>query len=689
MNHLVRSASLLVVGALVVTLPVGAAPTSHAAVVAPGTRIAFQARDASGNQNDIYTVDPDGSSLVNLTSGPENGNTPSWSPDGTKLAYQTELDGGTNTRNVWTMNVDGSSKTRVATSTRINTNPVWMSDGRILYSGHRDVTNDRGIFTINPDGSNETLIRAFVSVISLSVCGSGGDAVVAFLSVSNPLGTNPEFDRELFSMNMTGGNLVQLTQNSRHEGPGNWSPDCSRIAYSAFDGTSPTDDLHVMNANGTGVVRLTNTAGSDEYAPGWSPDASHLAFSRITSGVFDLRTIAVDGSGDAPLTTGSKIAAAPSWGTPAIPAGSQFTPMTPTRLLDTRDGTGAPAVKPVAGATVAVKVTGGVVPVDASAVVLNVVGTESTADGFLTVFPSGEPRPLAANQNLVAGMTRGNLVTVKVGAGGMVSIFTQSGTHLVADVFGFYAPTANASGRFTALVPARLLDTRTTAKVAAGDEVDIQATGRGGVPTSGVSSVVVNITATEATAAGYITGYASGTTRPATANLNVERAGQTIGNLAILPVSPSGSITLFSQSGTHLTVDVAGYFGQADPASPTAGLFVATSPTRLLDTRSLPRTKLAAGDTIDLGITGFAGVPSAGVGAAVVNIAAVEVTAPGFVTTFPAGGIRPLASSLYGDTAGQIIPSLAYATVGVAGQVSIYANAGSHLVVDLAGYYTV
>jgi len=377
----------------------------------------------------------------------------------------------------------------------------------------------------------------------------------------------------------------------------------------------------------------------------------------------------------------------------AVPAqfaegGSQFTPLTPTRVLDTRNGTGAPASKPGQGAIVEVQVTGGAVPANATAVVLNIVGTEATADGFLTAFPTCEDRPLAANQNLVTGQTRGNLATVKVGTGGKVSIYTQSGTHLVADVFGYYAAPTGTAGRFTALSPARLLDTRETTKVGPGGTVDVQAAGNGGVPATGATSVVISLSATEATAAGFITGYAAGTTQPTTANLNVERAGQTIGNLAILPLNATGAFTLFSQSGTHLVVDVFGYFGDATARGGAGGLFVPTSPTRLLNTREAPNSKLGRDSSIDLTIAGIAPVPGTGVASAVVNLTAVEVTAPGFVTMYPTGIPRPLVSSVYGDTPGQIIPSLAYATLGAGGKATIYSNMGTHVVVDLAGYYT-
>jgi hypothetical protein len=87
--------------------------------------------------------------------------------------------------------------------------------------------------------------------------------------------------------------------------------------------------------------------------------------------------------------------------------------------------------------TVELAVTGGDVPSDATAVVLNVTPTEPTAPGFVTVWACGQPRPNASNLNLSAASTVANLVFAQIGAGGKVCLFTQSGTHLVVDVEGY------------------------------------------------------------------------------------------------------------------------------------------------------------------------------------------------------------------------------------------------------------
>lgn len=122
-------------------------------------------------------------------------------------------------------------------------------------------------------------------------------------------------------------------------------------------------------------------------------------------------------------------------------AAADYVALAPVRLLDTRNSS-----KPVADSTIQLQVTGGTanVPVDASAVVLNVTGVAATASGFVTVWPCGTPRPNASNLNLPAQQTVPNLVISKVGTGGKVCLFTSSGTHLLADLAGYPPATPNS-----------------------------------------------------------------------------------------------------------------------------------------------------------------------------------------------------------------------------------------------------
>jgi hypothetical protein len=223
------------------------------------------------------------------------------------------------------------------------------------------------------------------------------------------------------------------------------------------------------------------------------------------------------------------------------------------------------------GATVDLQVSGrgGVPASGVSAVVMNVTVTEPSASSFLTAWPTGSPRPNASNLNYVAGQTVPNLVVAKVGTGGKVSLFNLSGnTHVVADVVGWYGDGSGTSGGlFGSLEPSRILDTRSgngapPVKVGQGATVDLQVSGRGGVPASGVSAVVMNVTVTEPSASSFLTAWPTGSPRPNASNLNYV-AGQTVPNLVVAKVGTGGKVSLFNLSGnTHVVADVVGWYGE-------------------------------------------------------------------------------------------------------------------------------
>ncbi len=382
---------------------------------------------------------------------------------------------------------------------------------------------------------------------------------------------------------------------------------------------------------------------------------------------------------------------------PSIP--SRFVPVSPTRILDTRSGLGQFLPGPVAAnSSIDVAVTGRAgVPADATAVVMNVTATESAAAGFITAFPAAYVRPLASNLNIeTPGQTIPNLVTVPIGAGGRVSLYSQSGGHLLADVAGYYVPANSAAaGRYQPLTPARILDTRdgtggVNGIVPDNGTISVAVAGQGGVPATGASAVVLNVTVTGSTRAGYVTVWPSGSPLPTASNLNVVRAGQTIPNQVIVPIGADGRINLFTQGSAHLLADVAGYYTAASAPTSSQGLFVPISPTRLLDTRDgtgAPAAWIPPAGTVGLQITGRAGVP-AGARGAVLNVTATETLFPGFVTVWPAGAGMPVASNLNVERFLQTIPNHTTATMSTGGAVSIFTQGGANLIADVSGYFT-
>lgn len=380
---------------------------------------------------------------------------------------------------------------------------------------------------------------------------------------------------------------------------------------------------------------------------------------------------------------------------PEVPlrATTRFVPLAPTRVLDTRTGLGAPAVQPGAGGVVTLVVGGEAgVPADAVAVVLNVTATEAAGPGFVTVWPAGGRLPLVSNLNLErAGQTVANLVTVPLGAGGAVALYTLAPAHLLADVAGYYELAASArAGRFQpAPAPTRLLDTRTgvgapAARPGAGAVVDLQVTGAGPVPVTGVAAVVLNVTGVDASAAGYVTVWPSGTLRPVASSLNLV-AGDVRPNLVVVPVGADGRVSLYTQSGTHLLADVTGWFTDASAPDDVRGLFVPVPPRRMLDTRLVPAVPLAAGGALTRRIAGTAVVPPGLAGAVVANITITEPSAAGYVTAWPALVGRPLASNL-NVVRDQTVANLAMVGLG-GGSLALYSQSSAHLVVDVAGWF--
>jgi uncharacterized protein (DUF1501 family) len=235
-------------------------------------------------------------------------------------------------------------------------------------------------------------------------------------------------------------------------------------------------------------------------------------------------------------------------------------PLAPARLLDTRDAIGALG----AGQMLDLQVAGrGGVSNTPQAVALNVTVTGPTSGSYLTVWPSGEPRPFASSVNMIPGQTVPNMVLSRVGANGKVSFYNNTGaTHVVVDVLGCFDGDAN--GRYVALSPSRVLDTRygNGAPVAQIGQTPLQVTllGRGGVPSDGVSGVMLNVTAVAPTDNTFVTVYPTGTDRPLASNLNVT-VGQVIPNMVLARVGSDGTVMMFNNGGVvDLVADVVGYF---------------------------------------------------------------------------------------------------------------------------------
>lgn len=385
------------------------------------------------------------------------------------------------------------------------------------------------------------------------------------------------------------------------------------------------------------------------------------------------------GSATTPITGGGGGSTLPGY----------FVPLSPARVADTRDGTGGVPVRRVGPAELlAVAIAGrGGVPPTATAVIANVTAVDVSEPTFLTVCPGGAALPETSNLNPVPGRATPNLVVMGLGAGGTIDVHNSVGeTNCIVDVFGYFDPVGG--DRLHPLDPSRLLDTRSgvgadPGRVARQQRVDLQVTGRGGVPSSGVSAVVLNVTVDQPASDGFLSVGPAGEPIPETSNLNFV-AGLTVPNLVVCKVGDGGMVSFSAEcDAVHLIADVFGYFSSDGAKVRTV------RPERLLDTRSgtgAPQQPVGSANPVTLQVTGRGGVPSTAT-AVVLNVTATQVTATSFVTVWPTGTPMSDTSNL-NMTAGSTAANLVITKLGAGGTVDI-ANAfgEAHLIADVTGYF--
>ena len=358
---------------------------------------------------------------------------------------------------------------------------------------------------------------------------------------------------------------------------------------------------------------------------------------------------------------------------------SAFEPVGPVRLADTREPTCT--CRRLDGRTIRIEVAGTPgVPAEITAAAVTITVTEPVAAGYATVYPSGSSRPLASTVNFLGGATAANSTIIRVGNRGAIDVFTSSVAHVIVDVTGVFVETDRAtSGRFVALTPRRVLDGREPGAV-----IGLMAPGSSAtipmprsVPAD-ATAVSVNVTSVEAVRPGFLAGFAAGGDRPETSFLNPDGSGAPVAAALILPVSTSG-ITITNTSGGRLVIDLTGYFTGPSARSSGDGLFVATTPTRLLDTRLVPTRVWAAGSTE---------IPSPFPEAAalVTNITMTLTDGPGFITAHEAGVRRGVVSAVNASHRDHTIPNAAITPVSTRG-VAMYSSVSTDLVVDLNGYF--
>jgi YVTN family beta-propeller protein len=339
------------------------------------------------------------------------------------------------------------------------------------------------------------------------------------------------------------------------------------------------------------------------------------------------------------------------------PTALQFVPLTaPCRAVDTRPDRGGNG--PIVGGTFqnfSIQQEGGCnIPPAAAAYSLNVSVVPNGPLGYLTVWPTGQPRPLASALNSLDGRIKANAAIVPAGASGDVSVYATNTTNVILDVNGYFAPVSGSTLAFYPLTPCRVADTRKSTfpqglgppSLTGGQERQfpiLNATTTCNIPASGVAAYSLNFSVVPHGSLFYLTVWPTGETRPTVSTLN-DVPGQIVANAAIVTAGTSGDVSVYPTNDTDLVIDINGYFAAAGPS----GLSLyGVSPCRVIDTR-----KIGSGQPFNgllsppVDVVNSPCEPPPTAQAYVFNASVVPIGALGYLTLWPDGATQPLVSTL-------------------------------------------
>jgi glucose/arabinose dehydrogenase len=464
------------------------------------------------------------------------------------------------------------------------------------------------------------------------------------------------------------------------------------------DGLWPADldGGYFFSDAGSGSIFLRRANGTIDYATPWATDAAGIADMVFAFDEAGRMALYYTNNGDGELR---KIVWNGQVASPT-PSNLAFSAIPPTRAYDTRTGLGVTAGDVRSDTTRLIDLPA---PASAQAALVNITVTNNAGWGFLEAWAPRSLRPPTSVVNVVQpGEDVANASVVTLDAQGRFVLHTAMATDVVVDVLGWFSTTPGTAtaGRFVAVDPGRLIDTRhpAGAPLASGSNnpyvetagrVDVPIAGQLGVPAaSNVGAAVVVLTALGTTApqSGFATAHPGGSAVPNASNVNTNGNGDIRANLAVVPVAADGSLSVTLERVDDVLVDVVGYFTSASAPPSASGLFTAVAPTRLYDERApgAPPAPAGASLTIDLDT----GLPAASGAIAVLqNLTITATTGFDFVTAYPGGGGVPEVSNVNAVGVDQTRAALAVTKLGPGATVGYFTFGTSMLVVDAFGYF--
>ena len=372
----------------------------------------------------------------------------------------------------------------------------------------------------------------------------------------------------------------------------------------------------------------------------------------------------------------------------ALASALQFIPITPCRIADTRNATGAlggPELAAGVARTFDVPQSDCEIPSTAVAYSLNVTVVPIQSLGYLTVWPAGEAQPVVSTLNSGDGRVKANATITPAGTNGGVSVFASDATQFILDIDGYFVPAGtSASGlEFYPLTPCRIADTRNATGPLGGPAIAANDARAFPVQSSDCDIPVtaeaysLNITAVPHQSLGFLTAWPTGENQPVVSTLNAS-TGAVTANAAIVPAGAGGDVSIFVSDASDVILDVDGYF--APPA--TGGLSLYTvAPCRAIDTRN----SSAIDGTLTVPIHGSACAPPTTAQAYVLNATVIPASTLSYLTLWAAGGAQPAVSTLNAND-GAVTSNMAIVPT-TNGSVNAFATDSTQLLLDLSSYF--
>ncbi len=452
---------------------------------------------------------------------------------------------------------------------------------------------------------------------------------------------------------------------------------------SSFNMTTGRQVFLVGGANANNIFwQVGSSATLDAGAVLHGTILASVSISLLAGATLDGRALAQ--SGAVTFTTNGNNTAT----LPAAPP-SQFVPVAPCRVVDTRNVTGAfggPFISAMNSRSFPIPSGSCGIPNGALAYSFNVAVVPHGSATNLTAWPSGQLQP-SITVLTSDGRVKSNAAIIPAGTDGAVSVFVTHDTDVVLDINGYFAPlnTPNAL-TFYPLPPCRVLDTRNPNGPLGGPFLAGQTpraipmmSSSCGVPV-GADAYSLNLAVVPHVPLGYLTVWPTGSSQPYVASLNAS-TGTVTSNAAIVPAGTSGSISVFASNDTDLVIDINGYFA----APGVGGLSLYNlSPCQELNT-ALPSGAMPFSGAINVYIpTTTCGIPSTA--QAYVFGAIADPQGPlGYLTLWPEAEFQPLTATLNASDAA--ITSNMAVVSSTNSAISVFASNPIYLVLNVFGYF--